>query len=578
MTAIAISGPPKAPIKGSTKIGFHFGNVLQVLADRYPKLQGMILEQIQNALDANATSISIRVNLHDHLFEISDNGEGASREDMEESFALLGKTRKKEGKFGRFGIGVVSAFGKCDYFTFTSCAKDREQDGFLTWTFDTKKILRESSDIDIPCESQSELLYWPDQSLVPSTKLRSKNRVPWRTRVKVVGIRKDARLSSVNLNALKASIVSSYGKKMLELGAVVKISFTDVDGQTERIMDVVAESYSGTSLPIFKFDSEQSGKVFFRFFLARNVAGKRSGTVNVNILGNPFRIDAKTCLAKVLEDLLEKEIFNDLVSGLFEGDIECENLTLKAERDGFMDDDAFAGLCKAVSDWHRDVGLKHILETQSSKQETLFQETGRKAMLYIESLCRLDIYRDLMNYLSIGTIGKGHTPGKTIGETDSVSISADGGEKHKVNPAPRGTISGRTKPRAGGERKTHIPGTVGGPRGSHRRLVKGHSVGLRFQYAQLTSDQVYEFDLDTGVLTFNYSHEYWQICEINKVALARYQATVAEMVLVLLPYIGKSQYEVQNEILLDYLQLEIHRIVDGDAFFTERNLKKHTFN
>ncbi|MBU6427303.1 ATP-binding protein [Patescibacteria group bacterium] len=554
-----------------TRIGVHMGNVLLILAERYRKLQKMILEQIQNALDAEAKTISIKIDLQKREFHIWDNGTGVSRKEFDEALSLICKGRKEVGKLGRFGIGVISPIGKCKYFTFTSLAKDDVgRDVFNVWTFNSSEITKAESDVNIPCDEQDNLLYWPDTNLARPIKLRGKNCVPWKTQVKVVGLRMDRRLSRINMNSLKAEIVSNFGKAMQELGAVVKITYIDENGRMARTVDVVAEAYTGEELPVFKNDSTAAGTTFFRLYLADKKNGERSGKVNVSAIGNPFRVPARACLSELIgSGLLEKEVFDDIVSGVFEGDIECEKLTLKVERDGFVDDDTLAGLAEALADWHNQVGLRHVLAVKESKQESVFQKTGMWAMNFIETLFKRPEFEDLLSYLKTGTIGKGHKERKSIGETDETLLSHDGGS---LQPRKRRVLSGRSKPHGKGEeRKTHSPGTVAGPRGTKRSRVKGHSLGLQFEHERLSADVVYDFDPDSGVLTYNTSHEYWQICEAaGETSLAVYQATVAQIALVLLPYVDSTQYEIQAEILIDFLGLNIHQIVEGKSFFTDK--------
>jgi len=357
---------------------------------------------------------------------------------------------------------------------------------------------------------------------------------------------------------------------MQELGAIVKITYIDENGRMARTMDVVAEAYTGEELPVFKSDATAAGVTFLRLYLAEKRNGERGGKVNVNVIGNPFRVSARSCLPELIgTGLLEKEVFDDLISGVFEGDIECEKLTLKVERDGFVDDDAMAGLAQALTDWHNQVGLQHVLAVKESKQESVFQKTGMMAMNFIETLFKRPEFEDLLSYLKVGTIGKGHKERKTIGETDEKLLSHDGGG---LQPRQHRILSGRSKRHGGGkEKKEHSPGTVAGPRGAKRSRVKGHSMGLEFKHDRLSADIVYDFDPDSGILTYNYAHEYWQICEAaGETPLAIYQATVAQIALVLLPYVDSTQYEIQAEILIDFLGLNIHQIIEGKSFFTDK--------
>jgi hypothetical protein len=352
---------------------------------------------------------------------------------------------------------------------------------------------------------------------------------------------------------------------MLMLGTVVKIRYTDERGLSTKIVDVMAEKYTGKELAVFKSSNELAGEVVCRLYLARaSSGGKHNGVVNVSIFNNPFRVPASECLRDSVPEDLSQEIFDGLTGGIFEGDVECQKLELVPERTGFVKNDALFGLCIELVKWYEQEGAKYVLEVKNSGQDALFKKTGLRAMQFLEALCRLTEYKSLLAYLNTSKIGK---------SKDGIDGPALGQEGKKPTDEKENKIIVGRKRGNGSERKDHPPETAGGPKAKVHRQIDGHSLGIHFQYAQMFADTVYEFDQKTGVLTFNYSHRLWVMCDAkSESALARYQASVAQVVLVLLPYYGSTTIELQQEILLEFLEMEVRSIIDGESFFTNRKV------
>lgn len=539
---------PKTPEDAT--IGFHIGNVLEIIAGRYSKAQRMLLEQVQNAIDAHATLISVIINLAKREIRIWDNGEGASNEDMNASLRRLAHSRKTSDKFGRFGIGVVSAFAKCDYFTFTSTKEG--DDGYLEWTFNTKDLLDKSDTAKVPCVRRGDLIYCLDHNRALRIEDRGKERVSWKTQVHIVGLTKNARLSNINLPLFRSDIQNHFGKVMMERGIRVKIRFIDEKGREVRVPDVIAEAYSGEQLPPVRIENEEAGKTVFNIYLAREQSsGKYSGVVTVSARGNPFRIAATDVFAK---SALNPDILRDLTSGLFEGEIECEKLTLRPERDSYVDDDALFGLCLAVESWHRDVGSKHVRAMEAMRQEGRFHKIGTMALQFVAAMLKLREFEYAREFLK-----KSEEKKETEREHVNVNKKVIIGVLKPVRPhkPPEEEENGDAKEK---KERTKPP-------------VLRSRFGLNFDFAQLTASEVYRFERETATLVFNRSHELWSMCEGTDVALARYQSSVARVVLTLCQWMDMpEEYAVRQEALLDYLRTEVYEIVDGEAFLTKRNV------
>lgn len=72
----------------------------------YRDNNAFIREALQNATDANATKLDIKVSKN--KISIVDNGEGMSRQFLETEFSSVGNKFKSNGEIGRFGVGRFS--------------------------------------------------------------------------------------------------------------------------------------------------------------------------------------------------------------------------------------------------------------------------------------------------------------------------------------------------------------------------------------------------------------------------------------------------------------------------------------
>ncbi len=107
-------------------------NVIQHLGiSMYATLPPVIAELISNAWDADATKVWIEVYDSDpenKKIVVKDNGVGMSVKEIQNSFLVIGKNRRKEGDItpggrkviGRKGIGKLSMFGIADEIVVTS--------------------------------------------------------------------------------------------------------------------------------------------------------------------------------------------------------------------------------------------------------------------------------------------------------------------------------------------------------------------------------------------------------------------------------------------------------------------------
>ena len=136
-----------APALSLSALDVHLGNVLMHIAsDTYTTLPRTVLEGVQNALDADADTIHIIVDMRGRQIIIRDNGNGVTVKMFDDALLQICNSQKSDDKLGRFGRGLISPLNKCKLFRFTSVRNGtrREENGlrrpptgfYNTWTFE----------------------------------------------------------------------------------------------------------------------------------------------------------------------------------------------------------------------------------------------------------------------------------------------------------------------------------------------------------------------------------------------------------------------------------------------------------
>ncbi|WP_428118696.1 BbrUII/HgiDII family restriction enzyme [Candidatus Poriferisodalis sp.] len=118
----------------------------------YSNIAAVLAEAVANAWDADATSVSVRLDQDNDAIVISDNGVGMTVDDMNDRYLRVGYARREDDEqtgnttalgrpvMGRKGLGKLSLFSIADTISIQS-ARDGERHGCLL----TSKGIREAS-------------------------------------------------------------------------------------------------------------------------------------------------------------------------------------------------------------------------------------------------------------------------------------------------------------------------------------------------------------------------------------------------------------------------------------------------
>ena len=501
-------------------VQFHAGMALCRLADDYATLAEVIYEQGQNAIDAQATRIWIEVYQKSHLVIIRDNGCGTDKEDFDRALQSVCMTLKSENDtaYGQFGQGLISPLRKCGQNTFTSRKRDSGKP-FTRWTFVTADI-----------EQMRE------QVIVPNKVVRGDEAVPWNTEVRLIDTTTDGVKGRLSLESLVENIIDRFNVMLLERPVWVEIKFSDADGHVEE-RKFTGRKFFGEKLREVSISREKSGDTLFRMFIAPKSERGRKGTVQVGVIGNPYRFTLKQCLKSIPSGWIMPEAVEVLTSGLFEGEILGRNIQLHVSRKQFVENETLCEWCDTLNEWYATVGREYFAQIQADRQDERYQDIGLRTIQKLASLLKNnERFAGLMrviNSFSLGNVGPCHVPPSkrnVAGDTTTAtSLTGQPG-------TPRGDRKegGGDRPDPKTEKDGHHPFVVAGPKGSERKLVKHGSLGLMFRTSMMAgSPRLYELDVQTGILDFNDRHPHWQLCAGKDEHLARLELFCAIQALTL---------------------------------------------
>lgn len=511
---------------GTSLLDFHMGEAFCRVASDYPTLLDVVLEEVQNALDANAKTISVVLNRKTRNAAIRDDGDGVSVSTFEKALRRVCLSGKERGKLGRFGIGLISPLDKCHSFTFTSCPRGQTGE-YMEWTFVTDEIRRQEKDVMIPHRLRPDLAFVNSKG---GSGPKGATTVMWRTEVNISRYSADRLISRItSIASLEEAILERFGAVMRRNKVVLNLKFTNEDGQLESKEGIKAKLFTGRSLGEVVITDPDAGKVTFRIFLSPKTTKGQNGKVLVGEADNDYRFGFNL-FAKSAEGLLPEEVATALLSGMFEGEVVGERVKLHSTRKCFEKDDAFTGFCTALEAWFRKYGKKHLSEIQEARRDQRYQELGLQSLREIEEMLRnpaFDGIRSVLGDFKLGTVGSGHTPrpaGQVVGVQEESAVSTQGGDlkgSEKDGPSAKSPDSATDKPQ-------HEPFTVAGPRGKQRTIVKRDSLGLQFSYLAMDgSDRLWELDARLGVLHFNVNHPIWVACDVSDRKVRQLQETVA---------------------------------------------------
>lgn len=466
----------------------HQGVVFLRLANTYKTVTLTIVEAVQNALDADAEKVFVGIDVKGREVCVLDDGNGVTEEKFREALLSVGKTVKpRRGTLGRFGLGLISPFNKCGRYVFASHPIGVREANI--WTFIGADIETQKTEVQIPFEQAPSLPPIPQQFVANAGQLYAR----WRTMVHLSDVVDDRVIGVADPDELESQIREKFRKVMLQKGTTVHIVIIDEQGDAqERCID--ATDYTGEPLEIVSHTETGCGKVTFELYRAAKSGGVRSGVVSVAQTGDVSPVTWKEFYgqawgSKKLKHV--KEAFDVLASGYFEGVIHAPGIELEPDRKSFKMGDALDSLYVAIYAWYLNRGKALYEDEQEIRKENRWRSLGERSLERV--LAKLN---DNQTFAPMARKLFGVLPD----QKDEPSTNS-------VTPGPRPRQPGKpaTEPKARRRVVADPP-----QRDKRPSTPIRPNLALSFAYAVMAgSTQLWQFDMETGVLTFNVMHPTW---------------------------------------------------------------------
>lgn len=545
---------------GASAVKFNVVSVLRHLADAYPSIEQMLMEIIQNIVDAGASRAEIVLDLERRTLMVFDNGEGCSREQFAVVVGAIGQTQKGSlvlGRFkplGYFGIGVASPMGgKCRQYYFTSAPKDKKGktgwEGYTTHIFDDV-IAGKRDDIPwVEAERFNQSLPW------------------WNTHVQIKGLNPNrlAKSRRLNLSTIledggvrfgEALRDRSLASKRLEIKVTVK-------GKTGEVEVGVIEplDFRGRKLDAVTLQSKEAGAIQFRLY-ACDKANK--GRLLVQIGSSPYQVPWESMANQAAEYLLDEEIVRIVGSGHFEGLIIAEKCAWNLERTAFEESDRTLDFYAQIEQWAKKYGRPLLEGIKAQGRSTRYEQIGLRVVNYLMAMKEqgVDVLGVCLSNF-VGSVSNGHVPIK--GAKETTPARSQPGHSHEGPGQERG--GGQPK----GEHKDAIHLGVATERGT-RRVASASQRGLTISYEEMPGSAArFEARPEEGTVAINYRHPDFAECEGSDVKLELYVRTLVRHALVraCMPEHIQEMTRTYDEVMLP---LEVWEIIEGVA--AERRVRR----
>lgn len=470
-------------------LSLHHGETFFRLSNTYPTIVLTLVEEVQNAIDADAEKVFIGIDMRTSEIIVLDDGNGVTQAKFREALKSVGKGIKRPGSLGRFGIGLISPLNKCHHFTFAS--HPLGQRSGTVWRFNGAEIRAQHHHVQVPREAVDLLPPLPEQFVTVAGQLYAR----WRTIVHMVGIHEDKLEDAADLDELEGDIRTKLSIGMARKNTSVFVMLIDKQGQAET-REINPIRFTGEKLEVFTHHEKPCGLVTFELYRAPQRGGVRRGIVLIRRSDDNYPIPWRDFYTQAMGSRklpLVKDAFDVLGSGYFEGVIHAENIELAPERTSFVRGPVLNALYVAIYGWYLAFGKELYESEHEARQERRYQDLGAQSLRRV-----LDLLEDSTVFATLARHLHGVLP--EAAKASAQPRPSDG----RPRPAdPRQRPEGEKQPRK------RVVADPPQPKERDPRLTAPGSLSLRFAYEVLPqSNRLWEFGED-GVLVFNVRHPIW---------------------------------------------------------------------
>ncbi|MBI4215256.1 MAG: ATP-binding protein [Parcubacteria group bacterium] len=514
-------------------MSMHQGKALLTLArNNYPTVKEAVLEAVQNAIDADARTISILIK--PELIAIMDDGDGKTPEEFSMVLSNIANSLKTQAQLGRHGLGFIAPLASSKLYQFISGAKSTGE--YYQWTFESDKIGRQKDEVNIPRIARSDLVFSRN-----GFKSKTQSPVPWRTAILIREYTQDKFLGNIESSSLVQTIADRYRQPIQDKSIDIAIEYCDASGDGTKVK-VNIEPFAGDKLPSIKLtENTKSGRCVFNLYVTPKINGKRAGRLYFGELTNPYRLTAKQFCGSV-QGLLSDEIIDSFLSSIFSGEIFCHKVKIATNRKTFEQNDNLIGFCEVIEEWWQKQGRCVAENVFEDEKDRRCFEIGFKVQELLRDLFENNKeFKDLVDFFP---------ETKLFGAPSNEFQEIPGGDQPAETGIPkktRGTYTHHDPPLTGG-----------GKHGSPKKAVRiPICKGLQLTYGdQYTALEPYEINYETGLVIINKRADLYRLCEVKDTWFFQYQYQIAVQAAILFgtPTELRSRvYDILNKNLIAFV-------------------------
>lgn len=472
--------------------GLHFGNVVGYLALAYKQPIQVILELIQNSIDAEARNIFLKIDHKRKIIYCADDGIGESAENLQKRFSCIGETQKV-GKIGHKGIGNLAPLAIAESFRITTRFKSDSKSRFHSVNLRNSDLEDHKEGIPLQINQES----------------------------------KDYRPGSINKLMVDFSISTLHMTTNVKKPGLMKL------GSASEIAKAIEERFAhqilGKNIRVFVESNAQRVKVNPKPFTGEaheTTISTSRGDVRFEIYSQP-KPDRKPrinivhgenedsqssigidCMLDVSPEI--KSIFS---SGYFQGNIYVPFCKLTPSRDEFEYDEDLGMLWDTIDEWAKKYGRPILDKIIEDKEDLMISRALLQALGLVEGYLKVN---PQIAKVFNSPVSKGHA--NTDGDPPTNNLLSRDPLKNKG-------ISGERNGSDARERSMMHNGVrnAGGAKRVQRKNQKG--IQAEYRIPRLDEPRDWRSKREGAVIVFNAAHPDWnKLVSMKDDMLAKYCA------------------------------------------------------
>ncbi|MBI2100465.1 MAG: ATP-binding protein [Candidatus Vogelbacteria bacterium] len=394
--------------RGQMPVGFHTGNIIMYLAEKYGTLTQVIKELVQNQIDARAKRARIVLNCKQRKLQAYDDGVGASIGQMQERIARLGARMKSIDDIGEKGIGNLAGIGIGDQYRLITRPRDEKpRPRFFRLCLD-RQAVKAQAEVNFDYEVLDYGFTFSGENAGMSTFVDIQQLEP--TALKI--LRRDDNPAKT----IAEEITAAYSSKIQQTGIHIRVTVIDHDG-IEKTVSVEPIEFPGRREEVLI--ETPRGTVCFIIYLTHRV--------NKNPI---VLIDHQGRYSFPLRQLEESwsDVADFFDSGHVQGRIRVDFCTLTGDRKRFEYNSDLERFHEAVCQFAEHYGRPWLARLREQFKAERLSALAERVIQNLERTIlasHRDLYREMLR-------GVGLDP--STGQIEAVGVPKN--QRRKTNEVP----------------------------------------------------------------------------------------------------------------------------------------------